>query len=71
MSEAGLKTEIKTLIENESDVEVLEAIYTLLQKTSLDPELKIRLTARALRSEEDLREGRIYDREEVIRRTQR
>jgi hypothetical protein len=64
MGAADIKQELGTLIEEENDLDVLEAVKTLLVKTSLDPILKEKLTSRALNAEEDIRAGRLYTREE-------
>jgi hypothetical protein len=64
MRAMDIKKELRILIEKENDLHVLEAIKTLLVKTSLDPILKEKLTARALKSEEDIQEGRVYSKEE-------
>ena len=71
MTTAGIKTELQQMIEHETDMTVLQAIHTILQKTSLNPVLKEKLTARALRSEEEIKEGRVLGKDEVIRRTTR
>lgn len=60
----GIKQELQNLIEKEDDLHLLEAIKTLLVKSSLDPELKSKLTSRALQAEEDIKAGRVYTREE-------
>jgi hypothetical protein len=54
MNAADIKTELRELIENETDLHVLEAIKTLLKKSSLDSLFKEKLTSRALKSEEDI-----------------
>jgi hypothetical protein len=56
---------LRTLIDNENDLRVLEAIRTLLVKTGLDPVIKEKLTSRALKAEEDIKAGRVYTREEI------
>ena len=71
MTTARIKTELQQMIEHETDMTVLQAIHTILQKTSLNPVLKEKLTARALRSEEEIKEGRVLGKDEVIRRTTR
>jgi hypothetical protein len=48
---------------------ILEAIRTILLKTGRNPVLKEKLTMRALKSEEDIKAGRMFDKEEVIRKT--
>ena len=68
MKAIDIKTELRTLIENETDNSILEAIKTLLKKSSLDPVLKEKLTSRALRSEEDIAAGRVMDRAELEQR---
>ena len=59
------------MIEHETDMTVLQAIRTILQKTSLNPVLKEKLTVRALRSEEEIKGGHVLGKDEVIRRTTR
>jgi hypothetical protein len=71
MKAAEIKAELQHLIEIETDVSVLQAIYTILLKTGLNPKLKEKLTIRALKSEEDIKANRIFSKEEVIRRTNR
>ena len=71
MSTVELKTELQRMIERETDVNVLKAIRTILQKTSLDPVLKEKLTSRALTSEADIRTGRFVSREDVVKRMDR
>ena len=65
MQAIDIKTELRTLIENETDNSILEAIKTLLQKSSLNPVLKEKLTSRALKSEKDIAAGRVMSREEL------
>ena len=71
MGTMEIRTELQQMIEHETDVSVLQAIRTILLKTSLNPVLKEKLTARALRSEDDIKAGRVYTKEEVIQRTNR
>jgi hypothetical protein len=71
MSTTEIKTELQQMIERENDVSILEAIRTILQKTSLNPILKEKLTERALKSETDIAEGRLLSKEEIQQRTQR
>ena len=71
MTTTGMKTELQQMIEQETDIAVLQATHTILQKTSLNPILKEKLTARALRSEEEIKIGRALGRNKVIRRTTR
>lgn len=65
MKAVDIKQELRSLIDQENDLHILEAIKTLLQKSSLDPVLKEKLTSRALKSEKDIREGNVYTRAEL------
>ncbi|MEX2234245.1 MAG: hypothetical protein WD824_18920 [Cyclobacteriaceae bacterium] len=69
MSTVELKTELQRMIEQETDINVLKAIRTILQKTSLHPVLKEKLTSRALASEADIQAGRLFSKETVLKRT--
>lgn len=71
MSTVELKTELQRMIQQETDINVLKAIRTILQKTSLNPVLKERLTSRALASEADIRAGRLFNKDAVVKRTDR
>jgi len=71
MSAVEIKTELQQMIENETDLSVLQAIRTILLKTGLNPILKEKLTLRALKSEEDIKSGRVFSKEEVVQRTSR
>lgn len=71
MGASEIKTELQQLIEHETDMSILQAIHTILLKTGLNPNLKEKLTIRALKSEEDINANRVFSKEEVIRRTNR
>ena len=71
MGAAEIKTQLQQMIERETDMDILQAIHTILLKTGLNPELKEKLTLRALKSEEDIKANRVFGKEEVIRRTSR
>lgn len=68
MGTVDLKAELRLLIENETDKNILEAIMVLLKKTSLNPVLKEKLTSRALKSEGDIEEGNVMDRQAAEQR---
>jgi len=68
MSTIEIKSELQQMIEREMDMRVLEAIRTILQKTSLDPLLKEKLTTRALQSEKDIAAGRLFTKDEALRK---
>lgn len=69
MSTITIKVELKELIEQENDLSILKAIKALLKKTTLDTVLREKLTRRAIKSEEDIKSGRVLSRAEVIRKT--
>lgn len=70
MSTSELKSELKNLIENESDPQILTAVKVLLKKSHSEQKLKEKLTSRALKSEKNIKEGKVLDRKEVERRLQ-
>lgn len=67
MDAMEIKGELRRMIEQETDVNLLEAIRALLEKASLNPALKEVLTNRALKAEADIASRRVYPRDEVIR----
>jgi hypothetical protein len=67
MGALDIKTELKELIENESDTNILEALKTLLIKSNLNSVTKEKLTSRALKAEEDIAQGRTMNRQELER----
>ena len=69
MSTSAIKIELKELIEKERDLSILKAIKALLKKTTLDTILREKLSQRAIRSEEDIKSGRVLGRKEIIRQT--
>jgi hypothetical protein len=54
------------MIIEQGDVNVLEKMYTLLQKTSLNLVLKTKLTHRAKQAEEGILSGRLYTKNVAI-----
>ena len=71
MSTLQLKAELQQMIEQEFDLEILNAVRLILQKERNDPILQQKLTIRALKSEADIKAGRVFTVEEVLKRTQR
>jgi hypothetical protein len=67
MSTKYIKQELWTLIEKENDLHLLEALKTLLVKSSLNPILKEKLISRALKAEEDITASRVYTKEEFAK----
>lgn len=60
MSTPALKREIIKKLGSTQDESILDIINKLLDKASLDPVLKEKLTKRAIKSEEDIRSGLVY-----------
>jgi hypothetical protein len=67
MSTIEIKSELQQMIEREMDMHVLEAIRTILQKTSLDPMLKEKSTNRALQAEKDIAAGQLFTKDEALK----
>ena len=65
----AIKTELKKLIDEQDDLNVLQAIRTLLQKAGMDSTLREKLTTRALKSEQDIKAGHVFSRKAVVKRT--
>jgi CO dehydrogenase/acetyl-CoA synthase beta subunit len=63
-----LKEEIKELIIQEEDIKILEEVKSMLAQKHPDPVMKEWMTERALKAEEDIKEGRVYTAEEVRER---
>ena len=68
MRAIDIKEELRILIDQEGDFHILEAIKTLLTKSNLNSTLKTKLTARALKAEQDIKEGKVLSREEMERK---
>jgi len=71
METALIKSRLQKLIQQENDVNVLQAIYTILEKTSFHPVLKSKLTTRAEKAEQDIATGKLFTTEDVVKRTDR
>ncbi len=66
METGVIKSELRKIIDNTDDINVLRAILTLLKKTKTDPVLKSKLTGRAEKSEADIKADRLFTKQEVI-----
>lgn len=62
MNTTDLRIELKNLIDHERDPQILKAVKVLLKKSALDPKLKDKLTSRAIKSEENIKEGKTFER---------
>ena len=61
MSEVELKEEIKNLVEQESDIDVLNNIKEMLK----EKKLKVLMIAETEKAEADIKAGRVFTMEEV------
>ena len=64
-----IKSKLQKIIDQLDDVNLLQAIHTLLEKKNLDPQLKSKLSQRAEKAEEDIALGRVFSIEEVVEKT--
>ena len=64
MKTLDIKTELQGLIEKETDLRVLEAVKALFTKKDLDASIEKEMTSRALKSEQDIKDGKVYTIEE-------
>ncbi len=70
MATLDIRVELKKMIDQEVNDNVLEAIKTLLSKSTLDKTLKDKLSSRALKSEEDIQNGNVYSLAEMKAKTE-
>jgi hypothetical protein len=68
MSTLSLRTELSELIAKEKNASLLEVLKDILSGGSKNALLKAKLTARALKAEEDLAAGRILSTDQVRER---
>ncbi|SKC40429.1 hypothetical protein [Ohtaekwangia koreensis] len=64
MKVAEIKSEIQKLVEVQNDPDILNNVYEILEKAQKEAEIKATMTARALKAEEDIKEGRVYTMDE-------
>ncbi len=68
MGDTNIKIELQELLAKENDLNVLEAIRSILIRTNLDPVLKAKLSLRALNAERNIQEGKVFNRKDVEQR---
>lgn len=70
MSTLEMKQELVALINAEENPSILEAIRELFtnKEEEIDPVLKEKVIARALKAEEDIKAGRVYSEDEFYKR---
>ena len=65
MKEIDIKTELKDLIDQETNLSLLETVKALFTKGDFDPSIEKEMISRALKSEQDIEEGRVCTIEEA------
>lgn len=65
MKAIDIKTELRGLIEQETDLHILEAVRALFTQKELNPSIEKEMISRALKSEQDIKEGKVYTIEEA------
>ena len=65
MGVTELKSTLAKLIGKENDLEILEAVYAILNREERDRHLRNEMNAGADESEADIEAGRVYTLEEV------
>ena len=65
MKAADIKIELKNLIDQETNISLLEMAKALLTQGDFDPAIEEEMITRALRSEKDIKEGKVYTVEEA------
>ena len=65
MKAIDIKTELRDLIEKETDLRILETVRALFTQKDLDPSVEKEMISRALKSEQDIKEGKVYTIEEA------
>ncbi len=69
MNTLTLKSQIQKMINELDDINILNSIYSILDKATLDPEMKSILSKRAEKSEEDIKHGRTLTMQDFINKT--
>ncbi len=60
MKAADIKTELKDLIDQETNLNLLETVKAMFTQGDFDPLVEKEMISRALESEQDIKEGRVY-----------
>lgn len=60
MKTTDIKTELKSLIDQETNLSLLETVKALFKQRDFDPSIEKEMISRALESEKDIKEGKVY-----------
>jgi hypothetical protein len=65
MKVVDIKLELKSLIDQETNLSLLETVKALFTQKNFDPSIQEEMISRALKSEQDIKEGKVYTVEEA------
>ncbi len=65
MNKSEIKTELKSLIDQETDLGFLEDMKALFERESMEASIENEMISRVLKSERDIRKGRVFTFEEA------
>lgn len=65
MKATDIKTELKDLIDQETNLNLLETVKAMFTLGDFDPLVEKEMISRVLESEQDIKEGRVYTIEEA------
>jgi len=60
MKTIDIKTELKSLIDQETNLSLLETVKALFKQRDFDPSIEKEMVSRAIKSEQDIKEGIVY-----------
>lgn len=60
MKTLNIKTELKDLIDQETNLSLLETVKALFKQKDFNPSIEKEMIARVLDSEQDIKEGKTY-----------
>jgi hypothetical protein len=60
MKTIDIKTELKSLIDQETNLSLLETVKALFKQKDFDPSIEKEMISRTLESEQDIKEGKFY-----------
>lgn len=65
MKAVDIKIELKNLIEQETNLSLLETVKALFTQKDFEPSIEEEMISRARKSEQDIKEGNVYTVEEA------
>ena len=65
MKPIDIKIELKSLIDQETNLSLLETVKALFEQKDFDPLIEKEMISRALDAEQDIKEGKVYTLDEA------